>query len=283
MDIPYSLAYSSCPNDTFIFKGIAKGLIDTRGMDFNILLEDVETLNQHAAQERYQITKLSFAALGSLLDKYALLRTGAALGKGCGPLVINRPGRQIDGKKNRIVAVPGLGTTAYHLFRFFMADAFPGLEFKVQPMPFEKIMPAVQKGTADLGVIIHEGRFIYQDMGLEMKTDLGRWWEETTGLPIPLGCIAVHRDIPGETACNIQSLIRESIDHGFAHPAMGRAYIKDHAQEMADEVIDQHIHLYVNEFSRDIGDLGTRAVTAFFNHAAEAGLIPPLDRSLFAC
>jgi len=283
METQYSLAYSPCPNDTFIFKGIAKGFIDTHGMAFNIALEDVETLNQNAARERYQITKLSVAALGNLLDRYALLRTGAALGKGCGPLVISLPGRQMDDHKKPVVAVPGMGTTAYHLFCFFMADSFQGWGFKVQPMPFEKIMPAVQDGSADFGVIIHEGRFIYQTMGLEMKTDLGQWWEDKTSLPIPLGCIAVHRDIPAKTARLIQSLIHESIDHGFAHPQTGREYIKEHAQEMADDVIDRHIGLYVNEFSKDIGDTGTRAVEAFFDHAAEAGLIQPVDRPLFAC
>lgn len=280
----YSLAYSSCPNDTFIFKGIAKELIDTRGMNFTIALEDVETLNQNADHERYQITKLSFAALGSLLDRYALLRTGAALGKGCGPLVISLPGRKIKDLQKPVVAVPGMGTTAYHLFCFYMADAFPGVEFETIPMPFEQIMPAVIEKKADVGVIIHEGRFIYQDQGFEMIADLGQWWEESTGLPIPLGCIAVHRDIPAGTACKIQTLVRESIDHGFANPKLARDYIKTHAQEMADHVIDQHINLYVNEFSKDIGDLGTRAVLAFFEHGAKAGLIPPVNPdTLFAC
>ena len=279
----FDLAYSSCPNDTFIFKGIAKNFIDTRGMDFNIFLEDVETLNQNAARDRYHITKLSFAALGTLLDRYALLRTGAALGKGCGPLIISMPERQIDDKKKPVVAVPGLGTTAYHLFRFYMADLFSGLDVDISPMPFEKIMPAVQDGSADFGVIIHEGRFIYQGQGLEMRADLGQWWEEKTGLPIPLGCIAVHRDIEPETACAVQTLIRESIDHAFAHPGMGGEYIREYAQEMADDVIHQHIGLYVNEFSRDIGDQGTLAVTTFFDHAARAGLIPRVDKPLFAC
>ncbi len=283
MKTKFDLAYSSCPNDTFIFKGIAKNFIDTRGMDFRIFLEDVETLNQNAARERYHITKLSFAALGNLLDRYALLRTGAALGKGCGPLIISMPDRQLDDGKKPVVAVPGLGTTAYHLFRFYMADLFPGLDVEVRPMPFEKVMPAVQDGSADFGVIIHEGRFIFQTLGLEMKADLGRWWEEKTELPIPLGCIAVRRDIEPETICTIQTLIRESIDHAFAHPKMGETYIKAHAQEMADDVIHQHISLYVNEFSRDIGDQGSLAVTTFFDHAARAGLIAPIDQPLFAC
>ncbi|MCG8615887.1 MAG: 1,4-dihydroxy-6-naphthoate synthase [Desulfobacterales bacterium] len=286
MKTPFDLAYSSCPNDTFIFKGIARQLIDTRGMDFKIFIEDVETLNQNAARERYHITKLSFAALGSLLDRYALLRTGAALGKGCGPLLISRPERQVDDRKNPVVAVPGMGTTAYHLFRFYLADLFPGLEPDVRAMPFEQVMPAVTGGDADIGVIIHEGRFIYQTQGLEMKADLGEWWEEKTGLPIPLGCIAVRRDMNPDTACAVQTLIRESIDHAFAHPKQGEDYIKAYAQEMADEVIAQHIGLYVNEFSRDIGDQGTLAVTTFFDHAARAGLIAPQNQPgqpLFAC
>lgn len=279
----YDLAYSSCPNDTFIFKGIARKLIDTKGLGFNIIHEDVETLNQNAAQERYHITKLSVAAFGSLLDRYALLRTGAALGKGCGPLIISLSNRQLDDTKQPIIAVPGMGTTAYHLFCFYMADRFPDITFKPEPMPFEKIMPAVQEGSADFGVIIHEGRFIYQNLRLDMKADLGQWWEDTTNLPIPLGCIAVHRSIDPDTACIIQSLIQESIAHAWSHPDMEQAYIKQFAQEMDNDVIQQHINLYVNEFSKDIGEQGTLAITTFFDYAQKAGLMNPADLPLFAC
>jgi len=267
----YDLAYSSCPNDTFIFKGIAKKLIDTRGLAFNIVLEDVETLNQNAAKGAYDITKLSFAALGI----------------GCGPLVISLPDRTLDDKgkndKNKqVIAVPGLGTTAYHLFRFYMNDLFPEIETIIIPMPFEKIMPAVIEKKTDFGVIIHEGRFVYQNMNLEMKADLGQWWEDKTSLPIPLGCIAVKRDMDPATALEIQTLIRKSIDHGFLHPTMGDDYIRGHAQEMEMDVIQQHIGLYVNEFSKDIGDKGTCAVTTFFEYAARAGLIQPSPYPLFA-
>ncbi len=279
----YSLAYSSCPNDTFIFKGIARKLIDTHDMTFKITLEDVETLNQNAAKGKYQVTKLSFAALGNLLDRYALLRTGAALGIGCGPLIISRPTRELDDSTAPVVAVPGLGTTAYHLFQFYINDLFPSLNPQIIPMPFEKIMPAVLNKTADFGVIIHEGRFVFQEMNLDMKADLGQWWEEKTDLPIPLGCIAVRRDMDTETAYKIQSLIRQSIDHAFAHPNLGQDYIKQYAQEMEDHVIQQHIGLYVNEFSKDIGEKGTRAVTTFFNYADRAGLIPKSSQPLFAC
>ncbi|MCK5165434.1 MAG: 1,4-dihydroxy-6-naphthoate synthase, partial [Desulfobacula sp.] len=219
-DKTYRLAYSSCPNDTFIFKAIARQLIDLKEYSFDIVLKDVEALNQNAAKGEYDITKLSFAAFGSLMDKYALLRTGSALGIGCGPLIISLAGRSIDDKSNPAIAVPGLGTTAYHLFRFYMDDLFAGMDMRIIPMPFEKIMPAVIDKKADFGVIIHEGRFVYQTMGLELKADLGQWWEDNTSLPIPLGCIAVKRDIDRGVACDIQKLIRKSIDHAFSNPAM---------------------------------------------------------------
>jgi 1,4-dihydroxy-6-naphthoate synthase len=279
----YDLAYSSCPNDTFIFKGIARGLVNTRGMDFNIVLEDVETLNQKAARGVYDITKLSFAALGNLLDTYALLRTGAALGMGCGPLIISLPDQTLSDKSRQVIAVPGMGTTAYHLFRFYMEDRFPRTQTTIIPMPFERIMPAVMEKRADFGVIIHEGRFVYQNMGLVMQADLGQWWEDKTFLPIPLGCIAVKRTMDPQKALAIQTLIGESIHHGFLHPTAGDSYIREYAQEMAADVIQQHITLYVNEYSKDIGDRGTTAVSTFFEYAAKAGLMKKSSYPLFAC
>jgi 1,4-dihydroxy-6-naphthoate synthase len=281
----FRLAYSSCPNDTFIFKAIARQLIDLKGTGFDIHIDDVEALNQAAVKRTHDITKLSFAALGNLLDRYTLLRSGAALGNGCGPLVVSRPGRSLTDAAGRkpIVAVPGMSTTAYHLFRFFMADRFPEVDFTVQPMSFEKIMPAVKDHTADFGLIIHEGRFVYPALGLERVTDLGQWWEDKTELPIPLGCIAVRRDMPPETACHIQTLIRNSIEHAFVHPDQGADYIRQQAQEMEDHVISQHIDLYVNDFSKDLGDTGEQAVTAFFAYARKTGMIPDTDLPLFAC
>jgi len=283
MKTQYDLAYSSCPNDTFIFKAIAKGLIPCPDINFNIVLKDVETLNQHAAAGIYPITKLSVAAFGNLLDKYALLRTGAALGKGCGPLLISLPGRQPQDSQAPVIAVPGMGTTACHLFQFYMADRFPGITPEIRPMPFETVMPAVIQKEADFGVIIHEGRFVFQTMNLAMTADLGQWWEEKTGLPIPLGCIAIRRDLGQDAACRIQALIGRSIDHAVAHPDLGADYIRAHAQELAEDVIRQHISLYVNDYSKDIGDQGTLAVTTFFDHARKAGLMAPADHPLFAC
>ncbi len=282
---PITLAYSSCPNDTFIFKAIAEKLIDLKGFTFEIVVDDVEALNQQAVQLTHDVTKLSFAALGSLLDRYALLRCGAALGKGCGPLVVSQPGTGLENaqKTRQTVAVPGMGTTACHLFRFFMADRYPDIDVTFLPMSFEKTMPAVLDRTADLGIIIHEGRFVYQSLGLEMTADLGQWWENKTELPIPLGCIAVRRDMDPETACAVQSLIRTGIDHAFAHPDMGADYIVRHAQEMDPAVIQQHIDLYVNDFSKDLGEAGEQAVTAFFSYARKTGILPETDLPLFAC
>jgi 1,4-dihydroxy-6-naphthoate synthase len=281
----YKLAYSSCPNDTFIFKAIARQLIDLKGYRFHITVDDVEALNQQAVQCIHDVTKLSFAALGNLLDRYALLRCGAALGKGCGPLVVSRTGQDIGGraKGGQTVAVPGMGTTAYHLFRFFMADRFPDVAFTVRPMSFEKIMPAVKTGAADWGVIIHEGRFVYAAMGLERVADLGQWWEDKTELPIPLGGIAVRRDLAPSAACEIQSLIRCAVDHALAHPDLGADYIVQHAQELEESVIRQHIDLYVNDFSRDLGETGEQAVAAFLSYARKTGMIPETDHRLFAC
>jgi len=279
----YRLAYSSCPNDTFIFKAIARGLIDLNGYSFDIILEDVETLNQSAAKGLYDITKLSFAALGNLMDKYALLRTGSALGVGCGPLIISLPGRSMEDKSKPVIAVPGMGTTAYHLFKFYMDDRFADMSTDIIPMPFEKIMPDVIEKKADFGVIIHEGRFVYDTMGLELKADLGQWWEEKTSLPIPLGCIAIKRDIDPAIACDIQKLIRQSIDHAFSNPDMAYDYIQTYAQELDEEVIQQHIKLYVNDFSKDLGKDGETAITTFFKKARETELIQPSERSLFAC
>ena len=280
---PYSLAYSPCPNDTFIFKAMARQLIDLRGYEFDIVLEDVETLNKAAEKCTHDITKLSFAAFGSLMDQYALLRTGSALGMGCGPLLISLPGRSMKDKKEPVIAVPGMGTTACLLFRFYMEDIFPEKKISFIPMPFDRIMPAVIERQADFGVIIHEGRFVYPSLGLEMKADLGQWWEKKMSLPLPLGCIAVKRDMDPAVARDIQELIGQSIDHAFLYPAMAYDYIQTHAQELDETVIEQHIQLYVNGFSRDIGKAGEAAITAFFEKGRASGFLPRTCQPLFAC
>lgn len=279
----FSFGYSSCPNDTFIFKAIANRLIDLGPYAFDISLEDVETLNQKASSGIYAVTKLSFAAFGNLMENYGLLRSGSALGKGCGPLVISLPGRTLSDRKKPVIAVPGIGTTAFHLFQFYIQDQFEGHDMDFLPMPFENIMPAVIQKKADFGVIIHEGRFIYKSMGLEMKADLGQWWENDTNLPIPLGCIAIKRTIDSQTSHDIETLIRNSILHAFEHPGILFDYIKAHARELNNDVIKQHIDLYVNEYSVDLGEIGARSIRAFLDKAASHGLIPLASQPLFAC
>ncbi len=286
----YTLAYSTCPNDTFIFNAIANDAIPTGELHFDVTLADVETLNQNARKGKFDITKLSFAAFGSIRDQYALLRTGAALGRGCGPLVVSLPGKSFGAledansvdKTKPIVAIPGMGTTAFVLFSLFLKDQFPGVEPEIIAMPFEKIIPSIKQKQADFGVIIHEGRFIYKEIGLESLVDLGQWWEEKTSLPIPLGCIAVKRSLGQKMAETIEELIGQSIDHAMAHPEAGKTYIRQHAQELDDDVIQEHINLYVNDFSRNIGEEGEAAIKTFYKKSVEAGLMEESQLPIFA-
>lgn len=266
-----SIGFSPCPNDTFIFNALVNGMITPA--DFTLrpeILTDVETLNQWAMQGRLDITKLSFHALMYVRDEYTLLRSGAALGRGCGPLLIQKAG----GAGRRIsshdpVALPGRYTTAALLLRM----ARPELDNFVY-LPFERIMPAVISGETAAGVIIHESRFTYRDFGLEMICDLGAWWEEETGHPIPLGGIAARRSLGPETIRSIERAIAESITWAFAHDRR-QPYIKEHAQEMDGEVIAAHIGLYVNDFSKDLGAEGMAAVEEFWRRGtATAGQKP---------
>ncbi len=268
-----SLAFSSCPNDTFIFKAIASQFIQTGDIRFQITVADVDTLNQKAHQGLYDVTKLSVAAFGRLTGTYRLLRAGAALGKGCGPLVVSLPGRRLEDYECPKVAVPGLDTTACHLFKFYIDAQLSQCRPDIQPMTFDRIMPAVKDHRADFGVIIHEGRFIYQDIGLDQVADLGHWWEQNTKMPIPLGCIAVKKSLGMPLASAVQKVIRNSIDHAFKHPVAGYDYILQNAIELEESVISRHIELYVNDFSRDLGPAGLEAIALFFKKSSEAGLM----------
>jgi len=266
-----TLGYSTCPNDTFIFYALAHNLIDCGDLLFDIHLADVETLNRKAESGILDISKLSFAALWRLQERYSLLRTGAALGRGCGPLIVAKPGfaetdcQAVSVHKKRI-AVPGLWTTACMLLSLYLEQT----PVNLIPMPFEQIMPSVAKGDADIGVIIHEGRFTYHEYGLVSLLDLGEWWEQKTSLPLPLGGIAIRRDIPSDIAERVEIAIRESVTYAFHNKGSADEYIRKHAQEMSPSVIQQHIALYVNEFTLDLGDKGKAAVETLFN-MAEAG------------
>ncbi len=277
MDNRLSIGYSTCPNDTFIFYGLAHDLIDCKGIKFDVTLDDVETLNQIAKTGELDVSKLSFAALGHLQDTYGLLRSGAAIGRGCGPLVIARPGCDLKELLSKKVAVPGVLTTASLLLGLYVS----GIPATV-PIPFDQIMPAVQKGAFDFGVIIHEGRFTYGEHGLVSLVDLGKWWEEETSLPIPLGGIAVHRRIDSVTAKNMDDAIRKSVLYASENPDLADKYIMKYAQEMSRSVVRQHIDLYVNDFTLDMGEEGANAVNRLFGLSREKGIIPCSSLPLFA-
>ena len=272
-----SLAYSTCPNDTFIFHALAHRLIDMKGLSYDIELDDVESLNQKATSLMYNISKLSFAAIGNLQENYALLKTGAALGRGCGPLLVAKPGYRLKKLNASTIAIPGIQTTANLLL-----GLWAGKNDNTVPMSFDKIMPAVCSGEYDFGVIIHEGRFTFSDYGLECVIDLGQWWEDETSMPIPLGGIAIQRDLPPDIIHQVEKSIGESVLHAFNDKNASAAYIKQHAQELDDDVINQHIALYVNRFSQSLGSEGEKAVEYLFELARKKGVMKKCSKSVFA-
>jgi 1,4-dihydroxy-6-naphthoate synthase len=276
MTTPLSLAYSTCPNDTFGFFGLASGRVTCPDISFQISLADVETLNQAARSRVYDVTKLSFAAMANLRSSYWLLKSGAALGRGCGPLIVARPGCSIASLSDSAIAVPGMDTTAC-----LLAGLYMGKPLKAFPMTFDRILPEVSKGSFDYGVIIHEGRFTYPEYGLVSILDLGLWWEQQTALPVPLGCIAAAKNLELDQVKKVEQAISDSISFAFAHPDQTLPYVREHAQEMTPAVIQQHIDLYVNEFSLDVGAEGIRAIETLFSLAEAGGIIPSDSSPLF--
>lgn len=253
----FTLGFSPCPNDTFIFDALVNGKIDTKGHSFDVVLEDVQTLNEWAMQGRLDISKISYGALPSLLQQYHLLNAGGALGKGVGPLLITRKENNLSPDKiaDATVAIPGKNTTAHLLFSL----AFPHAGNK-QFMVFSSIEEAVLKGDTDAGVIIHENRFTYQQKGLIKLMDLGAFWEEKTGCPIPLGGIVMKQSFNEAIRNEIDQLIRESLQYAFDRYPLLPDYVIQHAQEMDEQVMRQHIDLYVNNFSLDLGQAGRAAI-----------------------
>jgi 1,4-dihydroxy-6-naphthoate synthase len=268
-DRTLTLGYSPCPNDTFIFHALVHGIVRADGLRFSERLEDVETLNRLAAGAQLDVTKISYGAAPSLLRDYVLLRSGGALGRGCGPLIVARRELSHDDLRTARIAIPGRNTTANLLLRLFAANAQPGTE-----LVYSDIMPAVARGDVDAGLIIHESRFTYPQHALVKVVDLGEWWEQTTGHPIPLGGIMARRALGDETIRRIDDTIRRSVEHAFAQPDDSRGYVREHAQEMDDSVAQQHIDLYVNRFSVDLGAEGESAVRELFARAAQAGILP---------
>lgn len=270
------LGYSPCPNDTFIFYALTHGLVSLPNYTIRERLEDVETLNQLARHGTLELTKISYHAYAHLRDRYVLLRSGGALGRGCGPLVVAaRPGDPAV-LKDQPMAIPGPLTTANLLLQLWSGGGQP-----VVAMPFDRILPAIASGQVAAGVIIHESRFTYQQLGLHKIIDLGSWWEDETGCPIPLGGILARRDLGSELIGSIEQAIVASLDYAWRHPDRPRNYIRRHAQELDETVINQHIDLYVNAFSRDLGSQGIAAVTTLFKRAEACGLVPRSERPLF--
>jgi 1,4-dihydroxy-6-naphthoate synthase len=264
-----TLGYSPCPNDTFIFYALVHGLVECPGFSFAERLEDVETLNRMALEGELDITKISSHLLGFVRADYCLLRSGGAMGRGCGPLVVSRRFGGMKELKGKRIAVPGRYTTACLLLRLFD----PELD-DIVFLPFHEIMGAVARGEADAGVIIHESRFTFPDYGLAKLLDLGDWWEKETGHPIPLGGIVAKRSLGEETLTILDRLLRASVAYALDHPGAATAYIRAHSQEMSDEVCAAHIGLYVNDFSLDPGIEGEAAITTLLARAEAAGFIP---------
>jgi 1,4-dihydroxy-6-naphthoate synthase len=251
--------FSPCPNDTFAFHALVHGLVDAPFRVEPVLL-DIEELNRRAHDGELELTKLSFGAFGAVGDRYRLLRSGAALGRGVGPLVVAREPRELAGAR---IAIPGRETTAFLLVRL----AEPELG-EVVELPYDRILGAVERGEVDAGLIIHESRFTYAEHGLVAVADLGEWWERETGLPVPLAGIYARADVEGVE--EIEAAIRASVEYAFANPEASRDYVRAHSQELSDEVCDAHIALYVNEFSVDLGDEGLAAIERLVGQTARA-------------
>ncbi|TAH39951.1 MAG: 1,4-dihydroxy-6-naphthoate synthase [Bacteroidetes bacterium] len=271
-----TLGFSPCPNDTFIFDALVHAKIDCQNLSFKTILADVEGLNQKAFSSELDITKLSFFAYGFLSDKYQLLDSGAALGKGVGPLLVSKKHYTNPEKEIKSVAIPGKYTTANFLFSLF----YPDIAVKKE-MIFSSIEDAILNGEVDAGVIIHENRFTYEKKGLRKIADLGTEWENKTNMPIPLGGIAVRRSLSDEIKSTLNLIVRNSIEYAFANPESSTDYIRKHAQEMDEDVIRQHIDLYVNESSISLGTNGREAINLLFDKAGQLGLIEKINEPIF--
>ncbi|WP_251054806.1 1,4-dihydroxy-6-naphthoate synthase [Streptomyces sp. ISL-66] len=276
---PVRIAYSPCPNDTFVFDAWAHGRVPGAPA-LDVTFADIDVTNGMAERGELDVLKVSYAVLPWVVGEYALLPCGGALGRGCGPLVLTRePGLELTGKT---VAVPSERSTAYLLFRLWAADVLPGDVGKVVVLPFHEIMPAVRDGRVDAGLVIHEARFTYRDYGLHCLADMGEHWESTTGLPIPLGAIIAKRSLGADALRALAASARTSVRMAWDDPEASRPYVRAHAQELDPAVADQHIGLYVNEFTADLGDAGYAAVRGLLTRAAAEGLVPAIAADALA-
>ena len=271
-----TIGYSPCPNDCFIFDALIHNKIDTEGLQFEVQLGDVETLNKKALKGELDITKLSYHAYAYALENYILLRAGSALGFNCGPILITRhPERSRRMDDNLKVAIPGKLTTA----NLLLSIAYPNATNKVEYV-FSEIENAVLSGEVDAGLIIHENRFTYQEKGLEKIIDLGEFWDSLIHAPIPLGGIVIKRNLDAELQQKVNRLIKKSVEFAFANPESSMSYVKEHAQEMSEDVMKKHIALYVNNFSIDLGEIGLNAVKLLFDKAAELKIFKATNQKI---
>jgi len=271
-----TLGFSPCPNDTFIFDALVHQRIDTEGLEFEVQLGDVEELNQKAFKQALDITKLSYHAYLYLIKDYVLLTSGSALGNNCGPLLISKKQYAPKEVEGLSMAIPGKYTTA----NFLLSARFPKATNK-KVVLFSEIERLVLDEEVDAGLIIHENRFTYHERGLHKIIDLGEWWEQTTKLPIPLGGIVCRRSLPRELQQKINRVLRRSLEFAFANPTEALPYVQQHAQEMDTAVMQQHIDLYVNDYSLDLGTKGKQAIAFVYQKAVESNLIEAIDLPLF--
>ena len=263
-----TLGFSPCPNDTFIFDAMVHGKIDTRGLEFDIAMEDVETLNRWARKGRLDVTKLSYNEFLHNTEQYALLHSGSALGKGVGPLLIAAHRLNLEHIDNWRIAIPGRNTTA----NLLLSLAYPQAQHKTEVL-FSEIEDAVLAGKYDAGLVIHESRFTYAQRGLTKLLDLGDWWEATAQAAIPLGGIVAKRSLGADVCATIDAVIKDSLAYSRKHYPELAPFVREHAQKMEEAVMRQHIDLYVNEYSTDLGDVGRKAVLTLFDRAKAAGLV----------
>jgi len=271
-----TLGFSPCPNDTFIFDAIVNGRIDNEGLEFDFLIADVEELNRQALSEAIDITKLSIHAYAFAARKYLILDSGSALGYGNGPLLVSKNVIDTSELVNARIAIPGKYTTANLLFSIAWPEALNKTEYL-----FSDITDALLREEVDVGLIIHETRFTYHKKGLIKIADLGEYWEKLTNLPVPLGTIAINRKIPFETAVNVSRIIRRSIDYAYKNPAASRDFIMSNSKDQDSRVINDHIKLYVNKYSKDLSYEGKKAISELFRIAFGKKVIPEIPDKIF--
>ena len=270
------LGFSTCPNDTFIFDAMVHGRIDTEGLEFDLVLADVEELNKAAFEHEIDITKLSYHAYAYVANNYLLLNSGSALGNNNGPLLISKHKIYPDEVNDVRIAIPGRYTTA----NLLLSIAYPDAKNKKEYL-FSDIEEVVLSGEMDAGLIIHENRFTYADRGLKKIMDLGEYWETKTRLPIPLGGIVVNRKLPKEVQQKVNRVLRRSLEFAYENPNAALPFIKQYAQEMDEEVMYKHIKLYVNDFSLDLGDKGKKAIKKLYETASDLKVIPEMPKDIF--